>query len=863
MKPTMMHALIFITVMLAGSAIGQDLPKDIAYTGPDGTMIEGVRCATIDSAPTEIPRTPEGWVRVTPPPEGTVYVPIAFHVITSMSGTGSLSEQQLQRQVDTLNTSFDGSGFQFYINSIDTTANDTWFYSTSSNDGSMKAALAIDPTHNLNLYTANIGGGILGYAYLPWQFHESNTLHGVVVLYSSLPGGSAFPYNLGATATHEVGHYLGLYHTFEGGCSGNGDFVDDTPAEASPAFGCPVGRNTCTSPGVDPIHNYMDYTDDICMYEFTTGQAERMDWAVSTYKPGLLEGSVAPNAPANVIAYSDYSTPTSVSLSWSDPTSLNTGDTLLVDYFHVHLYRDGALLDSVAGGTEQYVDSGLLEGNEYEYELFAKLDSSAFPGSSVIVTATAGGSRIPGTPEEFSLSGDLNQVTLSWINPSTNIDNSTMVDFAGIRLYQNDLLVMTYARSSSDTGSVETENFSPSVPGAYAWYLTSIDNEIPQNESPPTSTQITPLNLPALDAFNTAGLPNSAMWTTTNGDVNDRADDPPSPRYSLNLNGMPIGADTVEMRPLDLTGLGTSGIKFAYSHQPAGTGNAPETDDSLWVWFRNDLGAWVEVASYPGTPLEPFVHESIDIATAPNGGGIYFHSQFQVRFTNRGGAGGIPNDDWFIDNIFLGLSAPAISASDVDVVFDTTVVGNSSEFTLYVSNIGLEELQVTGIVLSDPDQFSVDISSFNVAPGEHTLLTLGFSPLMAGTINGTLVVASNDPNQDSLTVSLSGMGDTPVDVNEGKGLPSEFSVAPNYPNPFNPTTTIRYALPVAGEVSLVVYDILGRAVKTLVSGEREAGYHQTSWDGTNNTGQVVGSGVYVYRFVADSYTLTRKMLFIR
>ncbi|MDH4071309.1 MAG: M43 family zinc metalloprotease, partial [Ignavibacteria bacterium] len=525
MKPNMISALALTLSVLTWPATGQDLPKDISFAGPDGTIVEGVRCATIDTAP------PEGWAHDTPPLDGTVYVPIAFHVITSVSGVGSLTDQQLQRQVDTLNTSFDESGFQFFINSIDRTANDTWFYSTSSNDGSMKAALAIDPAHNLNLYTANIGGGILGYAYLPWQFPESNTLHGVVVLYSSLPGGSAFPYNLGATATHEVGHYLGLYHTFEGGCSGNGDFVDDTPAEASPAFGCPVGRNTCTSPGVDPIHNYMDYTDDICMFEFTPGQAERMDWAVTTYKPGLLEASVAPNPPGNVVAYSDYSTPTSVALSWSDPTSLNTGDTLLVDYFHVHVYRDGALVDSVAGGTEQYLDSGLLEGNEYEYELFAKLDSSAFPGTSVIVTATAGGSRIPGTPESFSLSGDLDQVTLSWTNPSTNIDNSTMIDFAGIRLYQNDVLVMTYVRSPSDTGNVETEDFTPSVPGAYAWYLTAIDNEIPQNESPPTETQITPLNLPALDAFNTAGLPNSGMWTTTNGDVNDRADNPPSPRY--------------------------------------------------------------------------------------------------------------------------------------------------------------------------------------------------------------------------------------------------------------------------------------------------------------------------------------------
>lgn len=236
---------------------------------------------------------------------GSVTIGVFFHVINTGKGiaNGDVPTKWLRDQIDVLNAAYAGADpnapaasantpFRFAMIGVDRTTNAAWFNSgiDSAAEREMKTALHVGGANTLNFYVNNAGGVYLGWATFPFWYAGDPTQDGVVVLYSSLPGGGCCGesvYNQGDTGTHEIGHWLGLFHTFQGGCAANhNDFVADTPSERSAAFGCPVGRDTCPGPGADPIENFMDYTEDFCMYQFTGGQSARME-ALSLQYRGL------------------------------------------------------------------------------------------------------------------------------------------------------------------------------------------------------------------------------------------------------------------------------------------------------------------------------------------------------------------------------------------------------------------------------------------------------------------------------------------------------------------------------------------------------------------------------------------------
>ena len=456
---------------------------------------------------------------------------------------------------------------------------------------------------------------------------------------------------------------------------------------------------------------------------------------------------IQPNAPNNVSAYSDYTTPTAIVLTWADPTHFANGDTLLPTEFTVEIERNGVPIASVNGGVETYTDTNLQDGQLYSYNIYSREIASGNSSDAVSVSWYAGGSPVPSAVSDFTVAGGQSEVTLYWTAPTENEDGTPMDDYAGVQLYQDGILVAFFSGAPSDTGAALSATYTPSTPGYYQWYVTVLDNETPANESAPSETVGTPLNIPLGESFDVAGEPNGAIWINHYTDINDRSNDPPSPPYALNLNGHPVGEDIIDLKPLDLSGMAGSGIVFRYSYQPQGNGNVPEGEDSLRVYFKNNLGEWIRVRAYPGTTLVPFQQEMIGLDTVDAQGGTFFFSQFQVRFRSTGGAGNYPNDDWFIDDVFLG-------------------------------------------------------------------------PL--------------------------------VGIEESTSVPDKFFLSQNYPNPFNPVTAIRYQLSASSQVEVTIFNLLGQKVKTLVNRQQTAGSYTVQWNGRDEHGTPVSSGVYLYRLKANA-----------
>ena len=226
-------------------------------------------------------------------------VPTYFHILYTAAKEGTFTQDMATAQIQAMNAAYNPLGITFDLQGTTMTANNAWAVAAGPDMDAAKAALRTGTYGSLNIYFhSDFAGGNLGTCTLPSTVPPGSdpstyVSDGCNVNANTMPGGTMLGYNMGGTAIHETGHWLGLLHTFEGySCdpASNGDYIDDTPQESISTNGCPAkpAKDSCpSSTGVDPIHNYMDYSTDVCYEGFTPGQVARIESMWTQFRAGM------------------------------------------------------------------------------------------------------------------------------------------------------------------------------------------------------------------------------------------------------------------------------------------------------------------------------------------------------------------------------------------------------------------------------------------------------------------------------------------------------------------------------------------------------------------------------------------------
>jgi hypothetical protein len=354
---------------------------------------------------------------------GDVYeITVVVHRLESVIGDGVFPDSLVRSQIDVLNEDFlalpgtpgapgKDTRIRFKLATEDPegnphpgwtrTTNDLWFNDLPHPlEGAYYDALAWDPNRYLNIYTLSPqapGGLILGYTYLPQDGVVGESIDGVRCLWTAFGRGSAnVPYDQGRTATHEVGHWAGLWHPFDNSnacstavapaCYDEGDAICDTPPDDASHGGCDPTDVSCAVSA--PIHNYMEYTDDACMWEFTPEQARRMVCTLRHYRPDVYRPQAVVSAPS-IAARAD-----GVTLAPNAPNPFSRSTTLAFE-----LPRDGEakleILD-VAGRVVRTLAVGALPAGRHHRTWDARDDAGRDAAAGVYFyrLATASGAAV-------------------------------------------------------------------------------------------------------------------------------------------------------------------------------------------------------------------------------------------------------------------------------------------------------------------------------------------------------------------------------------------------------------------------------------------------------------------------------------
>jgi len=221
---------------------------------------------------------------------------------------------------------------------------------------------------------------------------------------------------------------------------------------------------------------------------------------------------------------------------------------------------------------------------------------------------------------------------------------------------------------------------------------------------------------------------------------------------------------------------------------------------------------------------------------------------------------------WSWKGYTAGVSA-TFSPSTASMNFGTVNTNQTKKDSVVVTNHGNVDLIITAVTSSN-STFTVTPTTGTIAAEASKKFYITFAPTAGGAQNGKITFTDNASTQD--TIAVTGNGNLVSVENLGNALPQAYQLHENYPNPFNPSTTIQYDLPKQSVVTLKIYTVLGQEVATLVDSHQAAGYHQILWTGKSDGGNLVSSGVYIIRMFAkadgsgnDSFTQVKKMLMLK
>ncbi len=701
---------------------------------------------------------------------GVYQIPVVVHVIHNGEavGTGTnVSYAAIQSQIDVLNEDFrrmfgtngwntnpvgadtqiefclarrrpDGSAFpggEYGVNRIPrSTAGFTAPpYATGYIDATIKPytynggtpavvagfARGWSPDKYMNIWLCNISGGILGYAQFPQSplggmgcATPAAATDGVVFLYNSIGKSSVTGfggvYNEGRTATHEIGHWLGLRHIWgDGGCTVD-DYCNDTPEAGAANYGCPVGTNSCTAApdaGVDMIQNYMDYTDDLCMNVFTNDQKQRMR--------AVLEGS-----PMRVLLInSDACTPP------------NPSDASVTDVF-------APIGDNCAGSITPSVQLKNRGSNNLTAATISyKIDNGTAVTFSWTGNLTPNSTATVALPAFTAALGTHSFRAYSTL-PNGIADPYTVYDTSGIDFVVSNGIMPNY------TQDFEAQSFPPDV----KWRIDNVNADCykwsPASGISSTGSFIN--NIAQVPCYNNGSTSNEDFY---------------SPVFLLpcNATAATLKFDVAYRRRVAgsndqlIVQISTDcGATWTNVYNKTGNGAQPLYQSatlSATEYFPTVATDWrTETIS-----LMPYVTAASD----------------NIRFRFRGVSAN--GNNIFIDNVKFEGTTPGeinVTSASVDVLdggyytYANTQAGGSTTATFTITNTGTTNLTLTNPITVTGTGFALGtgFGTTTVTPGSTTTFTVVFSPAAAGNFTGNVQFVTNDCDEGTYNFILNGLG---------------------------------------------------------------------------------------------------------